>query len=137
MADDSILIRRVNTQDASTQAAQEVLHNPALRYAWAAPSLSALTLYGTSQPASTARMPQLGTGGRCFGVDAQSFQRLSQHDAVWGEASYENGRTYDVVWNETSDFLQLYPYVMADERGGDTKYEQYKLKGAIRRCTDV
>lgn len=129
MADDSILIRRVNTQDASTQAAQEVLHNPALRYAWAAPSLSALTLYGTSQPASTARMPQLGTGGRCFGVDAQSFQRLSQHDAVWGEASYENGRTYDVVWNETSDFLQLYPYVMADERGGDTKYEQYKLKG--------
>ncbi len=128
-ADDSILIRRVITHDAATLAAQEVLHNPALRYAWTAPSLSALTLQGASQPASTARMPQLGTGGRCFGVEAQSFQRLSKHDVVWGEASYENGRTYDVVWNETSDFVQLYPYVMADERGGDTKYEQYKLKG--------
>lgn len=128
-ASDSILVHRVTTHQATSLATQETLSNPALRYAWALPSLSSLTIYGTSHPASTARIPQLGTGGRAFGVEAQSFQRLSAHDVVWGEASYENGRTYDVVWNETSDFTLLYPYVMADERGGDTKYEQYKLKG--------
>lgn len=108
---------------------QQVLDNPTMRYFANDSSLSQLGISGYSHPAATARIPQIGTGGRYFRIDAQSFQRLGKNDAVWGKAAYQNGRKYDVVWNETSDFLQLYPYVMADGRGGDMKYEQYELSG--------
>ena len=103
--------------------------SPALRAYMDAPAMSEITLLGRSAPSATAKIPQLGNGGRMFGLEAGTFQRITGNDALWGMATYKNGRKYDVVWNETSDFADLYPYVMADGRGGDLKYEQYELEG--------
>ena len=92
-------------------------------------SMSRVVLSAHSAPAAWAPVPQLGSGGRGFNVEADMFQRLGLKDAVWGRAAYKNGWRYDVVWNETSDFRELYPYVMGDPIGGDLQYEQYELSG--------
>lgn len=128
-ADDSIIRKMAKLDGARMRFEQRTLANPALMNLLSAPSLSEITVSGVSTPASADKIPQLGSGGRCFYAEASSFQRLGKAGVVWGNASYENGRRYDVAWNETSDFLLLYPYVMADAKGGDTKYEEYRLDG--------
>lgn len=128
-ADDSILYSKAELRFARTQVMQEQLCSPALRNILDASPLSEVAIRGGLTPGATPRIPQLGSGGRYMTVEARSMQHLGRHDLVWGNASYTNGRKYDVVWNETSDFLQLYPYVMGDPRGGDMKYEEYRLDG--------
>lgn len=130
-AGDSILHDKAQLLSPRLKMQQEEFRSPALRNLLRVPSLSDIALSATSMPAATARIPQLGSGGRDFRVDAESFQRLGKNSLVWGNASYENGRKYDVRWNESSDFLQLFPYVMADAKGGDMKYEEYRLNGGF------
>ena len=130
-ANDSILYTKAEYALGHRRFYEGVLASPALKSLSKAPSYSEITLNGMSEPASAQRIPQLGDGSRMFSVNASSFQHLGKGTNVWGEASYENGRRYDVRWNETSDFLLLYPYVMADGKGGDTKYEEYKLNGGF------
>lgn len=128
-ADDSILYHRLQYAGACVRYNREAFASAPLRSYLPVPSLSEISVSGFSQPSATAQLPQLGTGGRFFNVEASSLQHLGKGDVVWGNASYRNGRKYDVTWNETSDFLQLYPYVLADGRGGDLKYEEYRLDG--------
>ena len=109
------------------------LQMAALRYFSEEPSLSGLSIGFHSSPSSADRLPQQGDGGRAWQVEATSFYRLGSYDCVWGEASYINGRRYNVRWCETSDFELVYPYVMADDRGGDLHYEQYMLHGGYSR----
>ena len=128
-AGDSILYERAQLCQPATRFAREQIQTPALRHLLRVPSLSEISVSGENAPSATARIPQLGTGGHDFRVEAQSLQHLGRNSLVWGNASYENGRKYDVVWNETSDFQELYPYMMGDSRGGNLKYEQYILNG--------
>ena len=129
MANDSILVHKMEYETGWVHFEKGSLSNPALTHLLPVNSLSMISIVGISQPSSLPRIPQLGSGGRNFKVNASSFQQSGQSNAVWGNASYENGRKYNIVWNETSDFLQVFPYVMADSRGGDLKYEEYKLEG--------
>lgn len=103
--------------------------NPALMSKSQQPSLSQLLFSYRTTPATQAKIPQLGNGETALTFSAKTFQSLSGKDAVWGNASYENGKRRDVVWNETSDFLLLFPYVLADPIGGDMQHEQYTLNG--------
>ena len=128
-ANDSILINKTEYEMGRVRFNNKVLASPALRNLSQQPSLSEISIVGNSQPSAKDKIPQMGNGGRYFKVEASSFQHLGKGKVVWGNASYKNGRKYDVRWNETSDFLLLYPYVMADGRGGDLKYEEYKLDG--------
>lgn len=128
-ANDSILYSKAETELARMQVIQELFHSPALRNIMHVNSLSEVTIKGLLSPATAAKIPQLGNGGKSMTVEARSFQHLGKSSLVWGNASYENGKKYDVVWNETSDFMQLYPYVMGNPRGGDTKFEEYRLDG--------
>ena len=129
LANDSILVHKTEYAMGRANYERSILANPALTNLQSIPSLSEISITGMSEPAAMAKIPQLGTGGRFFKVNASSFQHLGKNNAVWGNASYQSGRKYDVVWNETSDFLLIYPYAMADGRGGDLKYEEYKLNG--------
>lgn len=61
-------------------------------------------------------------------VDVRSFIRKG-NSSLWGEARYKNGKKTGRRWNETSDYLLLYPYVMGDTVGGDLKSEQYYFSG--------
>lgn len=128
-AQNGVLSGLEQMESAAHDFQQLTLQNPVMRFYADDSLMTVVGVSGYSHPSSISRVPQLGTGGRNFSADAKSFQRLSKNDAVWGQAAYTNGRKYDVVWNETSDFLLLYPYVMADGRGGDLKYEQYDLSG--------
>lgn len=128
-ADDSILVHKAEYGLTRMRLMQEQLRCPALRNILDIHSCSNVSLTGNLQPSAAAKVPQLGNGGRSFMVDASTVQHLGTSDIVWGNASYENGRKYDVVWNETSDYALLYPYIMGDPRGGDMKYEEYRLDG--------
>ncbi len=128
-ANDSILYTKAEYSSGHIAFERRSLDNPALRNIFNVAPLSNITLSGSISPSAKAAVPQMGKGEKFFNICVASMQHLSKHDAVWGNASYENGKRYDVVWNETSDFLELYPYVMADERGGDMNYERYELKG--------
>lgn len=135
-AADSILYNKLEHEATRMVFKTEMLASPALRNIIEEPSLSRIGLKGISSPSATSRIPQLGNGMRAFKVEATSLQHLGNNDLVWGNASYENGRKYSVVWNETSDFLQLYPYVMGDPRGGDLNFEEYKLNGGYSKRID-
>ncbi len=128
-ANDSILYTKAEYASGHVAFQRRTLDNPALRNILNVCPLSNIALSGSLSPAAKAAIPQTGKGGKFINISVGSMQHLSEHNAVWGNASYENGKKYDVVWNETSDFLQLYPCVMADERGGDMNDEQYKLNG--------
>lgn len=137
-ANDSILQNRQEYGSERMRFRRETLASPALRNFLHAPSMSEVAVSATAEPAAAARIPQLGRGGRAFGIEASSFQNIGANSAVWGEASYRNGRKYDVAWNETSDFLLLYPYVMGDAKGGDLDSEEYRLDGGYSaRCGRV
>lgn len=74
---------------------------------------------------------QLGDDSRRWSLAAESFLRLSRRLSVWGYASYGSGRTDNVKWNSSSDFLLMYPYVMADTLGGNVEQEQYTFGGGF------
>lgn len=116
-ANDSIVWKRQVYSTGHVRFRQEVLASPAMRNYLHTPSISEFSVYATTEPAAAARIPQLGRGGKQFGMEASSFQQLGANSVVWGKASYQNGKKYDVTWNETSDFLLLYPYVMGDAKG--------------------
>lgn len=128
-ANDSILYTKAEYASGHIAFQRRTVDNPALRNLLNVSPLSCVALSGSLSPAAKATIPQTGKGGKFINISVASMQHISENNAVWGNASYENGKKYDVVWNETSDFLQLYPYVMADERGGDMNYEQYELNG--------
>ncbi len=103
--------------------------NPALHYLMPDSSLLQLSITGNLAPQAPAPIPQLGTGQRTMTVDANTLQQLSTKNRMWGNASYRNGVTYNVTWNETAHYDRLRPYVMGDGRGGDMHFEQYELNG--------
>ena len=93
--------------------------------------MTALSLGYRAENATSHRLMQMGKDKHNINIEATTFQHLGENDRIWGYASYDNRKTHDVVWNETSDFLLLYPYVMADSRGGDFQAEQYSLHGGF------
>ena len=108
---------------------QQVHANPAMQYFKHDYSLSTLSVLATGTSAKESRIATLGKGERHFGFEAESHVRLNGNSCIWGDASYLNGEKDEVKWNETSDFLLLYPYVMGDSIGGDMRFEQYYLNG--------
>ncbi len=78
---------------------------------------------------SRALIPQLGSGETKGVFSADSYIRLNKKTALWGNVEYFNGAVKSVRWNSTSDYLQLYPYIMADSVGGNLSTEQYLFSG--------
>ncbi len=72
--------------------------------------------------------PQQGTGHTVWQFDAGSYMK-HRSSTLWGHASYHNGTTRNVVWNESSDLATVYPYVLADSIGGSMKQERYSFSG--------
>lgn len=70
-----------------------------------------------------------GTGFLLGEAKVETFLKLNNRSSVWGAASYMTGKQYKVRWNSTSDYDLLYPYILADTLGGDTKRERYSFHG--------
>lgn len=72
---------------------------------------------------------QLGDGEDIFGFSASSYLRLDGKSVAYADVRYGNGVIRNVLWNSSSDFLLLYPYVMADTVGGNLRTEEYCFSG--------
>lgn len=103
--------------------------NPALHGDAFQTSLTQLEAAASYHHQNRAFVPELGRQSLLPHVKASTFLHLSPRTKVWGEASYMNGRTKDVRWNSTADFMLLVPYVIADTVGGETHRERYTFSG--------
>ena len=70
-----------------------------------------------------------GTGYFLSEVAARTFTKLTPTSVVWGEAAYSNNNHYSRAYNNVADFDLLYPDVIADSIGGDTRRERYLFSG--------
>lgn len=48
---------------------------------------------------------------------------------LWGDGGYSTGRRLQPVWNEVADAGLLYPYLTADDIGGNMQEETYRFAG--------
>lgn len=103
--------------------------NPALHGTLFSSSFSQLCVEADWQHQSESFLLQEGTGHLLPSASVDSYLRLSNRTAVWGHASYMNGKQYDITWNSTTDYRLLQPYVLADTLGGDTRRERYRFEG--------
>ena len=131
MADDTdkTTDKIIASQSVRNNFRQSVYVNPAAHYFKDDYSLTSIYFMGVKDDASEQKIAQMGSGNSFWGLNARSQFIIDTHNRVWGEASYNKGTREDVIWNETSDFALLYPYVMADAKGGDLDYEQYFFNG--------
>ncbi|MBC8986156.1 hypothetical protein H9X96_10260 [Pedobacter sp. N36a] len=102
--------------------------NPAMKYYSRNSSLTELSLGYTADKQGRYEMQQ-GKGGQRFGFDTEALLKHKDKDVLWGSAAYSNGKRKNVLWNESSDYAIIAPYVMADTVGGDLSYEQYSFSG--------
>ncbi len=109
--------------------------NPAMKFYHHQMSLSNLSVSLDNQKESTPLIAEEGDGWRGFRVSADSYVRLTDNSRVWGEAYYRNGTRTHTQWSETSDYEQVYPYVVADSLCGDMKSETYYFHGGYAQHT--
>ena len=90
-----------------------VYDNPAMKYVWHPSTLNELRAGGEYIHEEQPSLAEEGDGRYMGFVDVRSFIRKG-NSSLWGEARYKNGKKTGRRWNETSDYLLLYPYVMGD-----------------------
>lgn len=121
---------RIGLHTSIAQAFRESLFlNPANNFFRQTFSLSNLSVAGILEDESQAITVEKGTGWRGFQVSMNSYIRLNETSRAWGKAAYRNGEIQNVLWNESSDYDLIYPYVIADTIGGDMKSETYSFAG--------
>lgn len=108
---------------------QPAWQNPALHGKAFKSSLTQLYAEADWQQQSEAFVQEKGKGFLLPAAHADTYIRLSDRTAVWGHASYMNGKHYDICWNSTSDYDLLQPHILADSVGGDTDCERYVFVG--------
>ncbi len=99
------------------------------------PSFSSVDFRYDMRHEDTPMLMQEGDGLQQGSFNAESFLRLDGKSSVAGGMSYQRGEKSNVLWNETSDFDILYPYVMADSVGGDMQKELYRFHGGYSHRT--
>lgn len=79
---------------------------------------------------------QKGDGADFGRFSARSYRHLSDKSTVWGDAGYCRGVKHNVVWNSSSDYDLIFPYVTADSIGGDLTSEEYTFSGGYGHRSD-
>jgi hypothetical protein len=123
---DSTLMEHLSIWNTVKQATWQ---NPALHGTAFKSSLTELYAEVDWQKQSKAFIQEKGKGFLLPAAHADTYLRLSERAAVWGHASYTNGKHYDICWNSTSDYDILQPHILADSVGGDTNRERYVFEG--------
>jgi len=108
---------------------KDAMANPALHGKMYATSYSQIALAWDYRHQTEAIVEEKGDGFSLPSIGVDTYLHLSDKTAVWGTASYLSGRKRNIVWNSTSDYDLLQPYVLADTLGGDTRLERYAFSG--------
>ena len=114
------------------QVPELACRNPATRAGLYSRALTELSVDGLLEYVQTPARMETGGNNRSGQVGVTSFRPIAT-GALWGAASYTNGRTDDVLFNETSDYELLYPYVMGDSAGGSLSGQTYRFSGGFSR----
>lgn len=128
-ADSCVLSALVEHTSIRQTVGQLARQNPALHGVAFQSSFSQLYTEIDWQHQSQAFILEKGSGHLLPAAHIDTYLRLSNHTAVWGHASYLNGRHYDITWNSTTDYDLLKPHILADTLGGDTQRERYIFEG--------
>lgn len=124
-----VIDRMTYHSDAIHTTGLNAYRNPATRLFLQGPDITSVGMgYGRSEQ-SKAVTTQLGSGSDDWVVGA-STHIYNDNSALWGHAEYTKGHIRAVLWNETADYALVYPYVTADEQGGDLNRETYCFSGA-------
>lgn len=107
-----------------------VFQNPAMQSFHYQHSLNTLNLGYDYRHATTPERWEEGDGHSRVFADVDAYLHKGKA-TLWGNAYYVNGSTRNVLYNETTDFEQLYPYLMADSVGGKTSQEYYYFMGGF------
>lgn len=138
---DSVSLFRTQREHASPVAAlaAAAYAAPALRSEAFVGSLSEISVGYEMRREETAFEQQKGDGDDFGRFSAESYEHLSDKSTVWGNAGYRRGTVRNVVWNVSSDYDVVFPYVVADSIGGDLASEEYVFGGGYGhrsgRCT--
>lgn len=133
VAQETVLQRVADYLSPFTNFTPQVFQNPALQYYQHQNGRTELALSAHYKDDKKTRIMQEGEGEQGFQFNAESWNKLNALSRIWGQAFYKNSQTFNICWNETSDFQVVYPYVMADTLGGDLKSEIYSFKGGYAR----
>jgi len=109
--------------------------NPALVYFRHEHSLSDVTVAYGYMRQTEALYEQCGNGTDGISISADSYIRRGS-SVISGNASYSNGKRRGVRWCEASDYEIVYPYVTADDAGGDMSTECYRFGGCYASLSD-
>jgi len=124
-----VIDRMICHSDAIRTTATDAYRNPATRLFLQGPGITSVGMeYGRSEQ-SKAVTTQLGSGSDDW-IAGASTQIYNDNSALWGHARYAKGHIRAAQWNETADYALVYPYVTADEQGGDMNRETYCFNGA-------
>lgn len=119
--------------DLAPRSRAELLRNPALQSERFDSSLSTFATSYLHERAPWALQQAEGRGGEQLRFATETYQRLAQGAVVWGEASYQMGRTLAVRWRSSMDAAMLQPYQLVDSLGGDLRGEEYRFLGGWGR----
>lgn len=107
--------------------------NPAVKFNMFDENLTTVSIGGDFANNDKAYIMQEGYSDREFIFKAESFYKITEADLVYGSASYSNRHINNVLWNENTDFLFVYPYVTGDGIGGYLHEEDYCFAGGYVR----
>ncbi|MFA6831808.1 MAG: DUF6850 family outer membrane beta-barrel protein [Bacteroidaceae bacterium] len=105
----------------------QALEHAALTYYKYAHDKAEMSLTYTYERSPQAVVQQYGRGINQMEFEVNAYHILNKNSRLWGEVSYTNACTFDIQGTETSDYDLVYPYVVADEVGGDMKSEAYQF----------
>jgi len=125
---DSLVLKIKDKQDVIYTFQESIWSNPATHLNYRKYNLTSLSI-ATISNKEAATLAQEGKDKKSMLLQADAFNRLDEKSAVWGGASYRQGRNKEVHWNESADYALIFPYVVADSIGGDIKYEHYAVEG--------
>lgn len=119
--DNSLLSRNMATVRYDNPAMMKNRYNASLT------TVGASWLFDSQEQA---RAIEEGDGSNRADISAEAFIKKGKND-IWGEAGYSIGQRRNVLFNESSDYSRIYPYVTADLVGGDLHEETYRFSGGF------
>ncbi|MDM1519975.1 DUF6850 family outer membrane beta-barrel protein [Myroides odoratimimus] len=125
---DSLAIKVKEKQDVIRHFEEPIYVNPSHYLDYRKYSLTSFEIAKQNSKNETT-LAQEGKNRDDLSFQAEAYHKLDKHSAVWGSATYQQGKRRDVMWNESADYDLIFPYVVADSVGGDIKYEDYHIEG--------
>lgn len=113
--------------------AKSQTHNPAFASNWYSKTISVLSVQHNYSTSNKAFEYQEGRRNNSYNISVQSYLRLPQQFIVWGQATYERGKRKGIVFNSSTNYNLLRPYVLGDTIGGNPTHESYAFSGGASK----